>query len=63
MPRPKNQQTPPGGIPPQVQGMQFLPFLRGWRMYRKLGLLELARKKCMDPQTPVSCEGEKCSTA
>ena len=26
-------------------------------------LLELARKNCMDPQTPVSCEGETCETA
>jgi DNA-binding MarR family transcriptional regulator len=25
-------------------------------------LLELARKNCMDPQGPVSCEGESCET-
>jgi DNA-binding MarR family transcriptional regulator len=33
---------------------------------RELGefirLLELARKNCMDTQTPVSCEGESCKT-
>jgi DNA-binding MarR family transcriptional regulator len=26
-------------------------------------LLELARTRCMDPQAPVSCEGEKCNSA
>ena len=26
-------------------------------------LLELARKNCMDTQTPVSCEGEICETS
>ena len=26
-------------------------------------LLEVARTKCMDPQAPVSCEGEKCDSA
>lgn len=34
---------PPAGLPP-VPGMAELPYLRAWRIYRKMGLLELARK-------------------
>lgn len=44
----------PGELLSQLNREEIAEFIR---------LLELARKNCMDPQAPVSCEGEKCDPA
>jgi DNA-binding MarR family transcriptional regulator len=41
---------------------ELLGHLKREQLGEFIRLLELARKNCMDPQTPVSCEGESCET-
>ena len=42
---------------------ELLGHLNRTQLDQFITLLELARKNCMDPQTPVSCEGETCESA
>ena len=41
---------------------ELLGHLKREQLDEFIRLLELARKNCMDPQGPVSCEGETCET-
>jgi DNA-binding MarR family transcriptional regulator len=41
---------------------ELLGHLQPGQLEQFISLLELARKNCLDTQTPVSCEGETCET-
>jgi hypothetical protein len=41
----------------------LLGHLKPAELVEFIRLLELARQKCMNTQTPVSCTGEKCDVA
>lgn len=61
----RRESSPPEGAEqPSLPGMAYLPYLRAWRAYRGIGLLELGRRASVGRTTINEVEqGRRMATA